>query len=176
MKKSNGFGRIERIFEKWMFNLRFFTIIPVIALAIGSFFVLILGTNFIYTAGKEFILNYGSLKETIADDIILKIITAIDLFLFWIIMIILSMGMYDIFISDLEPVNKKGTRPSWMIFHNLDDLKRALVHVIIIILIIDFFKYVVRFQYNNPYEILVIPIGIALIGLGLYLFHHENVE
>ena len=52
-------------------------------------------------------------------------------------------------------------------------LIRSLAKVILLMLIVKFFQYALRFKYDSPLELLYLAIAIALIGGALYLTGHK---
>ena len=58
----------------------------------------------------------------------------------------------------------------WVV-NSLDDLKARLGKVVIIILIVEFFKQTMGMNITTPLDALCTAGAIALIGLALYLSH-----
>lgn len=65
-----------------------------------------------------------------------------------------------------------------LLIKSLDDLKDRLAKVILMILIVSFFKNVVHTQFDNPLDILYLGFGILMVALALYFTnksgHHGN--
>lgn len=183
MENGKKQSKLEMVFEKGLFNLTYITLIPVIFLAIAAFVVLVMGAIFMTKAFICFFNHMPPLVEStnliigvsekIEDEIILIIINSVDLFLLGIILLMLSLGLYDLFVSRLDPAYEEDADPNWLKFKDINGLKEKLLQVILIILVLTFFKYVMRYNYQSPYEFLVIPLGIFLIGAGYFLFHRK---
>lgn len=54
---------------------------------------------------------------------------------------------------------------------SLDDLKDRLGKVILMILVVAFFKNVLHIEFESPLEILYMGAGIFLVSLALYFGH-----
>jgi uncharacterized membrane protein YqhA len=59
--------------------------------------------------------------------------------------------------------------PNWLIIYSLDELKKKVVNVVLMILIITFFKYAMHFEYETIYDLLWLSIAIFFIALSVSL-------
>ena len=158
---------LDRNFEPVFFKFRYVALLAVISTLFGSVILFFLGTYEMYMLVVTFFKNHN------VGAIELGFIQALDMFLFALIMMIFSMGTYDLFISKLDPAAVEGIRPDWLQFKDIDELKTSLAKVIIIILIINFFELVVTANGSLEYKFLIIPVGIILLAGGLKLLHHK---
>ncbi len=168
MEQKDNFEKfLDRYFEGVFFKFRYLALIAVVFSLLGSVALFLIGGYEITHSILDFI------KTHAAKDLELGLINGIDIFLFALIMMIFSMGVYDLFVSKLEPSHIEGARPAWIIFKNIDELKGSLAKVVVIILLITFFELVITMApgFKNSYELLVIPIGIVLIAWGIKLLH-----
>ena len=94
------------------------------------------------------------------------LISSIDEFLLGIVLIIIALGIYELFISDIKLT---GKTTKWMEFSSLEELKAVLTKVIVIILMVYFFKSVVVMKFTTPLSILYLGIGIIMIALANFL-------
>lgn len=164
MKKT-----LEETFEGMLWNTRFIIIIAVFGLLIGSFVAFWLGIESLLFAIGE-VWNHGT-----ANEVLVHLISAIDEFLLGIVMIIMALGVYELFISEID--GKKGQQyPQWLQFHSLEELKAVLTKVIIIILIVYFFKSVVVMKFDTPVGILYLGAGIILVALADYLTKKTKIH
>ncbi|MGQ4555217.1 YqhA family protein [Halobellus sp. GM3] len=162
--KSN----VETYFETTFFNLRFILLIPVLASLFGSTIMFALGSYNVYSATASFFLE----NSMSSKDVILPIIKALDAFLIGIILIIFSFGIYDFFISKLDPADHASIRPDWFKFESTGELKNKLIEVVLVILSIKFFEQVlvVADDFQDPYINLIIPTGAAILAISLGFF------
>ncbi|MDR3365753.1 MAG: YqhA family protein [Prevotellaceae bacterium] len=104
---------------------------------------------------------------------------SVDGYLFATVLLIFSMGIYELFINKIDVVRKrKDSRPNWLVINSIDDLKSSLGKVILMILIVSFFEHSLNIKYENISDLLFLGIGILLISAALFLTHahrkHKN--
>lgn len=94
------------------------------------------------------------------------LIKTTDIFLAALVMMLLALGLYDLFVVQAE-----DEKACWRGFSStLDELKNSLAKLVIIILIIAFLELVLSdLEDLHSYEVLIVPVGILFIGLGLNL-------
>jgi uncharacterized membrane protein YqhA len=170
-----GSGRkIEVIFEKTLWNFRFIILVAVLALLFSSLIAFYLGAHSVMKAYHEVA---GAGENLPSNVIIVYLISSIDEFLLGIILIIIALGIYELFISKIDVLDDKEIPyPSWLTFRSLEDLKGVLTKVIIIILMVYFFKSVVVLKFDTPLSILYLAAGIILIALANYISHKAPHE
>ena len=170
-KKQIGIGKdrfetfLDRHFEPRFFALRYIVFIPVIFSFIGSVMMFIIGAHDCIEAFYKLIGFHN-------NDVLIYLIKSVDAFLFGLVLLIFSFGMYDLFISKIDIDHSQDIRPDWMQFTDLGELKKYLAEVILIILIIMFFELVIGHlhEFEGVWSFLVIPIGALLIALSIGLF------
>lgn len=107
-----------------------------------------------------------------------QIVSSVDVFLFALVLIIFGVGVYELFVTQVDPVEQNlDSRPSWLKISSVDDLKSSLGKVILMVLIVSFFKHVLEFDdWKDPVALLYLSIGIILIAAALYLAHKSGGE
>ena len=160
-------------FEKILWNVRYITILAVILSIIAAFTLIILGSWDIIQA----VIFYNPLfDESISNnnDLLFKIISAIDLFLIGIVLLIFGFGIYELFVSEIDFANAKFTESTLKI-RDLDQLKNKIIKVVIIVLIVKFFEKVLKFSENftTPMDILYFGLSILSICIGYYLINRK---
>ena len=100
-----------------------------------------------------------------------RALSAIDKVLLDTVLIIFSLGLYELFISKIDQAIEGS---EILLIKNLDDLKNRLGKVILMILIVTFFKHVIRIDYNDPLNILYLAAGILMVALSLYFSHKQE--
>ena len=160
-------------FEKLLWSVRYITILAVILSIIAAFTLIILGSWDIVEA----VIFYNPLfDESISNnnDLLFKIISAIDLFLIGIVLLIFGFGIYELFVSEIDFANAKFTESTLKI-RDLDQLKNKIIKVIIIVLIVKFFEKVLKFSENftTPMDILYFGLSILSICVGYYLINRK---
>ena len=134
-------------FEKILWNVRYITVLAVILSIFSAFALIVLGSwNII-----EAIIFYNPLFDDSIisnNDLLFKIISAIDLFLIGIVLLIFGFGIYELFVSEIDFANAKFTESTLKI-RDLDQLKNKIIKVVIIVLIVKFFEKVLKFSENS---------------------------
>ena len=101
---------------------------------------------------------------------LLDIITAVDLYLIGVVLLIFGFGLYELFISKID-VARLDKAVTILEIENLDELKNKIIKVIIMVLIVSFFEKVLgkSMGYNTPLEMLYFAISIFALSFGVYL-------
>ena len=159
---------MSNIFEKVLWNARYITILAVVLSIVSSFTLLVIGSWEIIEA----VIFYNPLFDesiTSNNDLLFKIISAIDLFLIGIVLLIFGFGIYELFVSDIDFANSKFN-DSTLKIRDLDQLKNKIIKVIIIVLIVKFFEKVLKFSesFKDPIDILYFSLSILSICFGYY--------
>ncbi len=168
-------GKIEQKFEKSLWSFRFIILIAIFSLMISSLAAFYLGVHSNMEAFNEIKHSFEDGTALKTNVIVVYLIASIDEFLLGIILIIIALGIYELFISKIDFIDDKSLPfPKWLTFHSLEDLKGVLTKVIIIILIVYFFKQVIMMTFETPLSILYLAIGILLIAAANYLSHKPS--
>ena len=175
--KNTRPSKLEMIFEKSLWNFRFVILIVVIALLFSSLIAFYLGVHSTMESFNE-VRHMQKTGAATSNLILVYLISSIDEFLLGIILIIIALGIYELFISKIDVIESRDIQyPNWLVFHSLEDLKATLTKVIIIILMVYFFKSVVSMKFDTPLSILYLSVGIILIALANYISYkgiHEK--
>src|ERR1017187_7580157 len=165
---------IEEVFETVLFNCRFLVLLAVLGSLLAAIMVFLKGAIELVQAANAFVPSMTQFHVTNADDkqVLLSIMPAIDYFLFATVLLIFSMGLYELFISEIDPASRRDkTRPNWLNVRSLDDLKSHMGKVITMILIVNFFPQAFKITYGAPSDLLYLGGGILLVALSLFLTH-----
>jgi uncharacterized membrane protein YqhA len=171
---------IEHGFEKFLWNSRFIVILAVIASMISSVILFVVATldvlELIAKVFKYVTLPGGertvAVYEEFHGEVVGHIIGAVDDFLLATVLFIFALGLYELFISKIqEAENEAAASSRILLIHSLDDLKDRLAKVILMILIVTFFKNVIHTSFTEPLNILFLGVGILFVALSLYFTH-----
>lgn len=159
---------LDENFEPVFFELRYIMMIPVLISFLGSVIMYGVGTYDTIKAASHFLAsgNFGG------EGVILPLIKALDAFLLGIILTIFSFGVYDFFVSKLEPADHAGIRPDWLKFESIGELKNKIIEVVLVILAILFFEQMQAHAgtWEDPILYLIIPSGAAILAISLGFF------
>jgi uncharacterized membrane protein YqhA len=178
-KKSINFPEIlnyknkyVKAFEVLLFSLRFVTFFAVLGSMFASIALFITSSMQVFEGLKFFINHFGAVESQDLEHLVALFVSSIDGYLFATVLIIFSMGIYELFINKIDPVNRKlDSRPTWLQINSIDDLKSSLGKVILMILIVGFFEHSLNIHYETVSDLLYLAIGILLISAALFLTH-----
>ncbi len=164
---------IEWLFEGFLWNARLVVLVAVLASLVVSLAVFFVTTVDVFYLVLE-LEHYAGLDSAgrgdVHDQTIRHVVQVIDGYLLATVLLIFSLGLYELFISRIDQADE-STASRILSIRNLDDLKNRLAKVILMILIVKFFDYAIGMKFKEPLDILSFAGGIALIGLALYLAH-----
>ena len=167
---------LEAIFEGVLWNSR----IVIIAAVIGS---LLAGFAIFYMATVDVVnlfmhaLHYANsgltdeARKTLHDNTVTHIVEVVAGYLLATVMLIFSLGLYELFISDIDQAHGKKASSKILVITSLDDLKIRLAKVILMILIVTLFKEAINMKLTIPLDLVYLGASIALIALALYFSH-----
>ena len=171
-EQMGGFKRgLESAFETFLFNSRLIVILAVLGSLTSSVLMFVRGAMQIAHAAADFVHHLRS-PHGDGDDLSITLISSVDSFLFATVLLIFAMGIYELFISEIDPASRTAdSRPNWLQIHSLDDLKSAVGKVILMILIVRLFESAVKMKYERPLDLLYLGLGVVFVAVALYLQH-----
>jgi len=168
---------IERAFENTLWSTRFFVILAVIFSMLGGMALFIVASVDVWHVA-EAVFNYyfnNAHNIDIHKVAIIELIGAIDLYLIAIVLFIFGFGLYELFISQID-IAKRSAASKILEIHSLDELKDKLAKVIIMVLIVGFFKRAMYIEYKTPQEMLYLAGAILGLALAFYFMHKGHGE
>lgn len=175
---------VEHAFEKFLWNSRFIVLLAVVSSMISSVILFVVATVDVFELISKvfkYVMLPGSERtagayEDFHGEVVGHIIGAIDDYLLATVLFIFALGLYELFISKIDEAEAQAeTSSRILLIHSLDDLKDRLAKVVLMILIVTFFKNVIHTTFEDPLNILYLGIGILFIALSLF-FTHKGVE
>jgi uncharacterized membrane protein YqhA len=162
---------IETAFETFLFNSRLIVLLAVIGSLAGSLLMFVKGAVRIFQAGAHFI-HEPMKAHGEGEELSIALISSVDSFLFATVLLIFAMGIYELFISEIDPASRTAdSRPNWLAIHSLDDLKSAVGKVIVMILIVRLFETAVEMKYEQPLHLVWLGLTPVFVSFALYLVH-----
>lgn len=162
---------IERAFEWLLWESRIIVIISVVASILSAIALSIVGTvDLFYSLKKIFTIfsDYENFQATYTKMLV-SVVSAMDLYLIATVLLIFGIGLYELFISRIDQIEEEEKSSGILKVHSLDELKEKLLKVIHVVLVVYFFKYAIKIEYNNILDLLYLAIGIVLIAASIYL-------
>ncbi len=164
---------MKRIFESLLWNSRYIVMLAVISSVIGMVLLFLLSAADMLHLAKDYIdmTFFGKEIPNFHVLAVSHIITAVDDFLLATVLLIFALGLYELFIDKIEIANDDKTAANLLVIDTLDDLKYRLGKVILMILIVAFFKNVLNVTFDDPLNILYMGAGILMVSLASYFSH-----
>ncbi|GAB4125932.1 MAG: YqhA family protein [Sideroxydans sp.] len=167
---------LEKIFENTLWNSRFIILTAVIGSLLAGFAIFYMASVDVVNLFQH-ALHYAdnSLSEearkALHDNTVSHIVEVVDGYLLATVMFIFSLGLYELFISDIDPAHGSKAASKIMVINSLDDLKSKLAKVILMIMIVTLFEEAINMRMESPLDLVYFGAAIALISLALYFTH-----
>ncbi|TAJ79158.1 MAG: YqhA family protein [Gallionellaceae bacterium] len=167
---------IERLFEGGLWNSRFVVLSAVLGSLFAGFAIFYMATIDVWNLVMH-VVHYGDpemtevARKALHDDAVTHIVEVVDGYLLATVMLIFSLGLYELFISDIDQAHGTKASSKILVIENLDDLKSRLAKVILMILIVTLFEEALNLEIQNPLDLLYLGASIALVAAALYLSH-----
>ena len=174
MKKI--FKQIENVFERFLWESRFIVLIPVIASIISAIALSIVGTIDLFNALYKvvYIFDNNANFYEIYNKILVSVVSAMDLYLIATVLLIFGVGLYELFISRIDIIEKEEKSSGILKVHTLDELKEKLLKVIHVVLVVYFFKYAIKFEYNKIEDLFYLALSILMIAVSFYFTKQDK--
>ncbi len=167
---------LEKLFEGALWNSRFVIIAAVVGSLLAGFAIFYMATVDVVNLFQH-TLHYADsslteeARKALHDSTVSHIVEVVDGYLLAIVMLIFSLGLYELFISDIDQAHGSKSSSKILVINNLDDLKSRLAKVILMILIVTLFEEALNMKLSVPLDLVYLGASIALIALALYLTH-----
>ena len=164
-------GRIERSIA----NVRYISVIAVVALGFASFLMFVIGAGKIFHAYESYF-GEGMLPRSnpsvSASLAIAYVVQAIDAFLIALVMLIFGAGIYNLFIhsTDIELPQIRN----WARVESIYQLKGILAELVIIILMVKFLEGALRNFGAYQWEMLILPLGVLMLAAAVKLLQLKH--
>lgn len=158
-------------FENLLWNSRFMLVLAVVASIFAALALVLIGTYDVYStlSGVFSVLGNSELSKDLDKKVIAQLIGAVDVYLIATVMLIFGVGLYELFIGKLSIMEADQKSSKVLLIENLDQLKEKLASVIIMVLIVTFFKQALSLKYADVYSLLALSLSILLVALSASL-------
>ncbi|KAJ9128903.1 hypothetical protein P3X46_034352 [Hevea brasiliensis] len=181
--KIHNLLAVEENIEKIIYGCRFLAILGVFGSLIGSFLCFVKGCTYVVSSFMEYFVNHGK--------VIILLVEAIDVYLLGTVMLVFGMGLYELFVSNLDIAKSLSgqsvphrsslfglftlkERPKWLEVKTVNELKTKLGHVIVMLLLIGFFEKSKTAVMHSPMDLLCFSASVLLCSGCLYLLSKLN--
>ena len=163
--------KIEYYFEQFLWKSRFLVLIAVVSSLIGSLVLFVVGTLDIFKVGISAVNYYlGRSEQDIHEFIVTDIILAIDIYLVAVVLLMFGAGVYRLFVSPIDQSEESGIAHPFNI-QTFDELKDKIVRVVILAVIIEFFRAVVDIQFITPLDAIYLALSVLALAASVYLMN-----
>jgi len=178
-----SFQKVENLVESLIWGSRRAMIFAVVACMVAFFAVLfmtVIDLFHVVTPVLKRIVSFDFATDSghLHEETLKSVVGLVDSFLVAIFLLVFAFGMYELFVSELDPARKSDRHSKGdtailglLSIRNLDDLKSNLVKVVTAILIVTLFENAVAIDINTPIELVCFAVTILLVALALYVIH-----
>ncbi|KAM7276071.1 hypothetical protein ACFE04_017937 [Oxalis oulophora] len=167
---------VEQNIEKVIYASRFLTLMAVLGSLLGSLLCFVKGCTFIVSSFKQYFVDNAK--------VIVLLVEAIDTYLLGTVMLVFGMGLYELFVSNLDIAkSKEGVayrsnlfglftlmeRPRWLDVKTVSELKTKVGHVIVMLLLIGLFDKSKRAGIHSALDLLCFAASVLLSSGSLFL-------
>ncbi len=174
-------GLLEKLFEGSLWNSRFVIIAAVIGSLFAGFAIFYMATVDVAILFQH-ALHYADAdltdeaRKLLHDKTVSHIVEVVDGYLLATVMLIFSLGLYELFISDIDQAHGSKASSKILVINSLDDLKSRLAKVILMILIVTLFEEAINMKLSTPLDLVYLGASITLIALALYFSHAADTK
>jgi uncharacterized membrane protein YqhA len=164
--------KLEAYFELALWKFRLFTLIPVCLGLLSTLNFFVIGSlEVIDGILYSFQVNFQA--EGSFVPVITKVVGGIDHYLIGIVLLIFSFGIYELFVSEID-VRFKFQEVKILQIENLDQLKHKILQVIVMVMVISFFKKALPMKIGTTNDLLFYAVAVLLIALSSYLLSLQS--
>ncbi|MBI5919680.1 MAG: YqhA family protein [Nitrosomonadales bacterium] len=167
---------LESLFEASLWRSRFVILFAVVGSLVAGLVIFFMATVDVVVLFQH-ALHYADselteeARKALHDSTVTHIVEVVDGYLLATVMLIFSLGLYELFISDIDDAQGEKSSSKILVIHSLDDLKSRLGKVILMIMIVTLFENALHMHLETPVDLLSLGGAIALVALALYLTH-----
>jgi uncharacterized membrane protein YqhA len=162
-------GQLEQRFERFLWNARLLVMAAVIPSLLGAVVLFIIGTLDIVGLLLDTVAYYflGS-GQDIHETVVPSIVMAVDIYLIAIVLLIFGLGVYRLFVSPIEQAENYAPKHPFNV-ESFDQLKDKIARVVILAVIIEFFRAVVDIRFQTPLDAIYLALSALALAAAIYL-------
>jgi len=166
-------------FEALLWRSRLVVILAVIASLVTAFAMFYIATVDAWYMVVHLV-DYASpdmeaeARVALRATTVTHVVEIVDGYLLATVMLLFSLGLYELFISKIEAAEGNENSSQVLMITSLDDLKARLAKVVMMILIVRYFEFALSTSFSTALDMLYFAMGIAFLGLALYLSHKAD--
>jgi uncharacterized membrane protein YqhA len=167
-KRMSG---LEKYFEKLLWSSRLMVLAAVVSsllLSLMLFVITAIDVGSLIVHASDYIGANADVKKALKIEMVSHTVGSIDGFLLATILLIFALGLYELFISDIDIAKGSGQSSKVLVINSLDDLKAKLAKVILMILVVTFFEVSLSMTFVGALDLVYFALGILMVSLALY--------
>ena len=174
MKRRPRQSSLTGAFERLLWGSRLLVLVAVVAglvMAVGAAYLATV--DVVSLVGL--LIQYGDpglsyeARGELRDDIVTVIAKVLDEYLISAILIVFSLGLYELFVSRIDAAEGSETASRLLYVGSIDDLKDKVVRLILLILAIEFFQRALQLRYESSLDLMYLAGGVLLLSAAFYL-------
>jgi len=143
-------------------------VISSLLLSLMLFVITAIDVGSLIVHASDYISATADVKKALKIEIVSHTVGSIDGFLLATILLIFALGLYELFISDIDEAKGSGQSSKVLVINSLDDLKAKLAKVILMILVVTFFEVSLSMTFVGALDLVYFALGILMVSLALY--------
>ena len=174
MKRRPRQSSLAGAFEHLLWGSRLLVLVAVVAglvMAVGAAYLATVDVVSLVGLLIEYRdpgLGYEARGE-LRDDIVTVIAKVLDEYLISAILIVFSLGLYELFVGKIDAAEGSETGSRLLYVGSIDDLKDKVVRLILLILAIEFFQRALQLRYESSLDLMYLAGGVLLLSAAFYL-------
>jgi uncharacterized protein (TIGR00645 family) len=162
---------VENLIENTLLGSRWIIFPAVLASIVASGVLILIGIGQIALVVHDALTLLNNVYELESYQIaaVSKFIAAVDVFLIATVLLIFGLGLYELFISRIDRAETDESLLRVLAVRSLDELKERLAKVIVMALVVTFFKVAISLKCEDSVDLLFFAIGIFLAAAALFL-------
>ncbi len=162
---------LEKYFEKLLWGSRYMVLVAVISSLLLSLLLFVITSVDVFALLVhifDYIIATSDVRKVLKIELVAHTVGSIDGFLLATILLIFSLGLYELFISDIDEAKESDQSSKVLVINSLDDLKSKLAKVILMILVVTFFEVSLLMSFDSSLDLIYFSLGILMVSLALY--------
>lgn len=159
----------QRSLERALWNSRYLVLVAIIPSLLGALTLLVIGTADIFSIVRDAIGYYSDAgPRELHKDLVKEIVLAVDIYLIAVVLIIFGLGLYRLFIAPIPQSEEQGRKHPFNV-ESFDQLKDKITRVVILAVIIEFFRAVTDITFAEPLDAIFLAASVLALAAALYL-------
>jgi uncharacterized membrane protein YqhA len=149
-------------------HARYLFYFAVVSTLLAAALVMLYGTVQIVGFVVELV-RHGSIDQEWGAELRLTVIEVVDLFLIGTVLFVIGVGLYQLFFTTMMmPL------PRWLLVHDVGDLERKLIGLVVTVLSVVFLGHIVTWDGERDLLGFGVGIGAVIAGLAFFLRHEAR--